>query len=84
MSHASLGDASYFGRGGMTRDLPRARRLFDRAALAGSPGAMLNAGVMAMTGQGGEEDPAAAARWFEEAAGPKVSSRSLSSLARER
>jgi len=77
---AAAGDAAsmfwvaqqvYFGRGGVERDLPRARSLFEGAAAAGSSEAMLNAGVMAMTGQGGGKDAVAAARWFEEAAGLK-------------
>jgi len=56
------------GQGGVSANLPEARRWTQRAAEAGDPAAMHNLALFYFRGEGGPADAAAAGRWFKAAA----------------
>ncbi|WP_323123520.1 tetratricopeptide repeat protein [Burkholderia alba] len=64
----ALGKAMLLGSGGVERDYPHALALLRPVAAAGDPAAAYYLGLMYRSGYGTPADPAAAARWFEQAA----------------
>ena len=56
------------GRGGVSKDLPEARRWTERAAVQGDGPAMFNLGLFFAQGDGGPKNDASAVAWFKRAA----------------
>jgi localization factor PodJL len=57
------------GRGGVSKDIERAKELYQRAAEKGNIRAMHNLGVLAAEGSDGKSNYTSAALWFSKAAG---------------
>lgn len=62
-----LAKMSELGEGGVRKDLPEARRWYERAAQGGHASAMHNLALFAYRGDGGEKNLTTAANWFRKA-----------------